>query len=387
MVGASELIVAHIRPVLETMGTDVTHCGPVGCGQVVKILNNMLVFQNTAALAEAMAIGRRNGVSPDLLLPTIAKGSGDSFVLRSHGMKAMLAEDFPERAFSTRYAMKDLRYALEMAEASGVVVPGAQLAMKRLREAERLGYGDRYHPSGAARDRPGVIVEFAAPGAAAGSGGWPSEAGPARQVRASRCASASPMPAPIRQPPDKRLRSRGRAISRSPSPSGGQRPSAVQDHRDQQERRAQQPDLRTDRSAGVKELWKKRPVEQQGFGIGQPDQKSAHRDLPRGPWLRDSSGQIDDGRPPLPNSQEQQIGHADPADPLEPHRQCAQDRGQPERGQAKLDNDRGCWFRQPSSGQNGFLGRRCWRRSARRLAPGSGSAPPSPGRNRDRGPD
>lgn len=33
-----------------------------------------------------------------------------------------------------------------MAEASGVVVPGAQLAMKRLREAERLGYGDRYHP-------------------------------------------------------------------------------------------------------------------------------------------------------------------------------------------------------------------------------------------------
>ncbi|HEY6434044.1 MAG TPA: NAD(P)-dependent oxidoreductase, partial [Acetobacteraceae bacterium] len=146
MVGASEPVFAHIRPVLETMGTDVTHCGPVGCGQVVKILNNMLVFQNTAALAEAMAIGRRNGVSADLLLPTIAKGSGDSFVLRSHGMKAMLAQDFPERAFSTRYAMKDLSYALEMAEASGVAVPGAQLAMKRLREAERLGYGDRYHP-------------------------------------------------------------------------------------------------------------------------------------------------------------------------------------------------------------------------------------------------
>ncbi|HEY6430547.1 MAG TPA: NAD(P)-dependent oxidoreductase, partial [Acetobacteraceae bacterium] len=120
MVGASGPVFTHIRPVLETMGTDVTHCGPVGCGQVVKILNNMLVFQNTAALAEAMAIGRRNGVSADLLLPTIAKGSGDSFVLRSHGMKAMLAQDFPERAFSTRYAMKDLSYALEMAEASGV---------------------------------------------------------------------------------------------------------------------------------------------------------------------------------------------------------------------------------------------------------------------------
>ena len=55
MVGASEPVFAHIAPLLHTMGTDVTHCGPVGCGQVVKILNNMLVFQNVAALAEAIA--------------------------------------------------------------------------------------------------------------------------------------------------------------------------------------------------------------------------------------------------------------------------------------------------------------------------------------------
>ena len=84
----------------------------------------MLVFENTAALAEAIAIGRRNGVPPELLLPTIAKGSGDSFVLRSHGMKSMLPRDFPERAFSTRYAIKDLSYALEMAAAAGLDVPG-----------------------------------------------------------------------------------------------------------------------------------------------------------------------------------------------------------------------------------------------------------------------
>lgn len=146
MVGASDAVFAHIRPVLETMGTDVTLCGPVGCGQVVKILNNMLVFQNTAALAEAIAIGRRNGVAPDLLLPTIAKGSGDSFALRSHGMKAMLPRVFPERAFSVRYAMKDLSYALALAQAAELDVPGAALAMTRLREAEQRGYGEAYHP-------------------------------------------------------------------------------------------------------------------------------------------------------------------------------------------------------------------------------------------------
>ena len=147
MVGATDAVFAHIRPVLETMGTDVTHCGPVGCGQVAKVLNNMLVFQNTAALAEAIAIGRRNGVPPEVLLPTIAKGSGDSFVLRSHGMKSMLPRDFPERAFSTRYAIKDLSYALEMAAEAGLDVPGAELTMQRLKASELAGNGEKYHPA------------------------------------------------------------------------------------------------------------------------------------------------------------------------------------------------------------------------------------------------
>ena len=146
MVGATAAVYERIRSILETMGTDVTHCGPVGCGQVVKILNNMLVFEHCHALAEAIAIGRRNGVPADVLLPTMAKGSGDSFVLRNHGMKAMLPGVFPERAFSTRYAMKDLSYALEMADEAGLDVAGARLAMKRLQETIDAGYGDLYHP-------------------------------------------------------------------------------------------------------------------------------------------------------------------------------------------------------------------------------------------------
>jgi 3-hydroxyisobutyrate dehydrogenase len=146
MVGASDAMFAHIRQVLETMGTDVTHCGPIGTGQVVKILNNMLVFENTAALAEAIAIGRRNGVPADRLLATVAKGSGDSFALRNHGMKAMVPHSFPERAFSVRYAMKDLSYALEMADEAGLAVEGARLTMQRLKAAEAAGYGENYHP-------------------------------------------------------------------------------------------------------------------------------------------------------------------------------------------------------------------------------------------------
>jgi 3-hydroxyisobutyrate dehydrogenase-like beta-hydroxyacid dehydrogenase len=147
MVGATDAVFAHIAPVLHTMGTDVTHCGPVGSGQVVKILNNMLLFQNVAALAEAIGIARRNGVSPETLLSTVAKGSGDSFALRNHGMKAMLPRNFPLQAFSTRYAMKDLSYALDMAAASGFDADGAKLTLRRLQESERQGHADEYFPA------------------------------------------------------------------------------------------------------------------------------------------------------------------------------------------------------------------------------------------------
>jgi 3-hydroxyisobutyrate dehydrogenase len=146
MVGASDATFTHVRSILETMGTDVTHCGAIGCGQVVKILNNMLVFQHCGALAEAIALGRRNGVPPEVLLPTMALGSGDSFVLRNHGIKSMMPRVFPERAFSTQYAIKDLSYALEMADAAGLDMAAAKLTMERLREAVRQGHGEEYHP-------------------------------------------------------------------------------------------------------------------------------------------------------------------------------------------------------------------------------------------------
>jgi 3-hydroxyisobutyrate dehydrogenase len=147
MVGATDAVFAHVRGVLETMGTDVTHCGPVGSGQVVKILNNMLLFQNVCALAEAIAVARRNGVAPEMLLATVAKGSGDSFALRNHGMKAMLPKNFPLRAFSTRYAMKDLSYALETARTARLDLEGAQLTMRRLQASEAAGHGDEYFPA------------------------------------------------------------------------------------------------------------------------------------------------------------------------------------------------------------------------------------------------
>jgi len=145
-VGAAPEVFARIRPLLACLGTDVTHCGAVGNGQVVKVLNNMVLFQTVNALAEALALGRRAGIDPALLLDALARGSADSFALRNHGMKAMLPGEYPERAFSVEYAAKDNGYALELGRETGVRLRGAETVAALFAEARAAGYGGAYYP-------------------------------------------------------------------------------------------------------------------------------------------------------------------------------------------------------------------------------------------------
>lgn len=146
MVGADDATFARIAPLLAFCGTDVTHCGPVGSGQVVKILNNMVLVETVVALAEALAIGQRSGVDGEVLFDTLAKGSADSFALRNHGMKAMLPRVFPERAFSSAYARKDIDYALQLARSVGVQADAARHAHGLLTASVERGDGDLYWP-------------------------------------------------------------------------------------------------------------------------------------------------------------------------------------------------------------------------------------------------
>jgi 3-hydroxyisobutyrate dehydrogenase len=146
MVGGTPEIFARIKPLLDTMGNEITHCGDVGAGQVVKLMNNMVLFETTMALAEAVSIAEASGVDGRLLFETMSKGSADSFALRNHGMKHLLPQDYPEGAFSVRYAQKDLSYARDLAKAAGIKARGADLVATLFDEAIASGDGDRYTP-------------------------------------------------------------------------------------------------------------------------------------------------------------------------------------------------------------------------------------------------
>lgn len=151
MVGAPDALFARIEPLLRYMGSDVTHCGEVGCGQVVKLINNTLLFENVAAIAEMMVVGERAGVAPAKLVEAVGLGSGNSFALQSHGVKAMVPRAFPEKAFPSDYVLKDMGYLIELAGQVGVEPRMANRAAQYYREAVDAGIGAKYFP---------VIVEM-----------------------------------------------------------------------------------------------------------------------------------------------------------------------------------------------------------------------------------
>lgn len=147
MVGGNDDEFKRVQPFLSCMGSDITHCGGTGSGQVVKILNNMVVFMTVHALAEALAIGRRAGVDGALLFDVMSMGSADSFALRTPGQKSLVPGSFPENTFPTDYAIKDIKLALELARQGGIDADAATLTANLLEKTSRAGFSRNYYPA------------------------------------------------------------------------------------------------------------------------------------------------------------------------------------------------------------------------------------------------
>ncbi|NKC13204.1 MAG: NAD-binding protein [Gammaproteobacteria bacterium] len=145
-VGADEQVFSRIEPYLRCMGTEISHCGEIGTGQVLKLMNNMLVFQTVSALAEAMAIATRAGVDRTKVFDILARGSADSFVMRRHGA-CMTKNDYPDDWFPITYSLKDMSYALALAESVNVDAKTAKVAAERLEQAAANGWGHLYSPA------------------------------------------------------------------------------------------------------------------------------------------------------------------------------------------------------------------------------------------------
>jgi 3-hydroxyisobutyrate dehydrogenase-like beta-hydroxyacid dehydrogenase len=145
-VGASASTFDRIESLLRCFASEVTHCGDVGSGQVVKIMNNMVLVGTVTALCEAAEIARSTGIDTKFLFDAFSKGSADSFALRNHGLKSVAAREFPKRAFSAEYMLKDISYALAIAQDAGILADGAKHSQDLLKRAIEYGLGAEYWP-------------------------------------------------------------------------------------------------------------------------------------------------------------------------------------------------------------------------------------------------
>jgi 3-hydroxyisobutyrate dehydrogenase-like beta-hydroxyacid dehydrogenase len=139
MAGGTDEDFARARPVLEAMGALILHAGPLGHGQMVKLINNSVAAINTAVVAEALLVAKRAGVDLDVLTQVIAAGSGSSAMLE---LKAgpMRNHDFTT-LFKLEHMLKDVRLCLEEGQTVGAPFPTAAYVREILTAANGRGHG------------------------------------------------------------------------------------------------------------------------------------------------------------------------------------------------------------------------------------------------------
>jgi len=120
LVGGPLPTISSCDPLWTDLGVGYTHCGPIGTASIMKLISNLLLITGVAALAEAIATARRQGISDDLLQDVL----GQSPVISPASairLKNIIDPDHPGW-FSPTLARKDLRLAVGLAEQSGVPV-------------------------------------------------------------------------------------------------------------------------------------------------------------------------------------------------------------------------------------------------------------------------
>jgi 3-hydroxyisobutyrate dehydrogenase len=140
MVGGDAGDVARARPLLEAMGELVVHVGPLGQGEMLKLINNAVAAVNCAVVGEALLVAKRTGVPLDALQQVMGAGSGASAML---ALKAgpMREHDYTT-LFKLDHMLKDVRLCLDAAQEAGVPFVHAAQVRELLSAAAGRGLGD-----------------------------------------------------------------------------------------------------------------------------------------------------------------------------------------------------------------------------------------------------
>lgn len=143
MVGASPEVFAKAEPLLKCMGSSVTLTGPVGAGNTTKLANQIMVACNIAGMGEALSLATSCGLDPEVVFNAVKGGLAGSAILNAKG-PMLIARNF-KPGFKIKLHQKDLRNALQTAEARQMFLPMTALVQQMLLSLMGEGKGEFDH--------------------------------------------------------------------------------------------------------------------------------------------------------------------------------------------------------------------------------------------------
>jgi len=139
MVGGDRDVFDGVRPLMEAYGTSITHVGPTGSGQMVKLVNQVLVVVNALAVSEALLLAEAGGLDLATTIDAVKGGAAGSWMLANRGPQVAQRDWSP--GFTIDLQQKDLRLILDAADELGVPLPATSLVFQMYRALQRRGLG------------------------------------------------------------------------------------------------------------------------------------------------------------------------------------------------------------------------------------------------------
>lgn len=139
MVGGPAETVARVQPILQAMGKVITHVGPSGAGQMVKLVNQVLVVGNCFAMCEALLLAQAGGVELQKTYDAISQGAAGSWMFTNRAPQIMRRDWRP--GFMIDLQLKDLRLVLEAADELGLPLMATEMIASLYRTLQSRGLG------------------------------------------------------------------------------------------------------------------------------------------------------------------------------------------------------------------------------------------------------
>ncbi|AET33912.1 NAD(P)-dependent oxidoreductase [Pyrobaculum ferrireducens] len=140
MVGGREELFKRLLPVFQAFGRNIVYVGPVGYGQAMKLVNQVVVALNTVAMVEGLRLAKALGLDMEKVAQVLTGGAARSGSIELYLPKLLRGDLSP--GFKAVHLKKDLGYVMELANKANLYLPATAMALELYKKMVEKGLGE-----------------------------------------------------------------------------------------------------------------------------------------------------------------------------------------------------------------------------------------------------